>query len=163
MRQFYTIFPNCNALRSELSWTQYRLLMRVGNDSIREFYIEECIKSNWSSRQLERQINSFPSETELQKYIEERERLEERELQYTPEYKTKIVLIDKAALIAYIQIMLSAGRMVYNDISSEMVSKPDKHSIIAANKVKFYLDSKRISNYVEWDAAYGKIAVFVLR
>ncbi|MCI7077622.1 MAG: PDDEXK nuclease domain-containing protein [Veillonellaceae bacterium] len=59
MRQFYTIFPNCNALRSELSWTQYRLLMRVGNDSIREFYIEECIKSNWSSRQLERQINSF--------------------------------------------------------------------------------------------------------
>lgn len=138
--------------------------MRVGNDSIREFYIEEYIKSNWSSRQLERQINSFPSETELQKYIEEeREGLEERELQYTSEYKTKIVLIDKAALIAYIQIMLSAGRMVYNDISSEMVSKPDKHSIIAANKVKVYLDSKRISNYVEWDAAYGKIAVFVLR
>ena len=118
MRQFYTIFPNCNALRSELSWTQYRLLMRVGNDSIREFYIEECIKSNWSSRQLERQINSFPSETELQKYIEEeREGLEERELQYKSEYKTKIVLIDKAALIAYIQIMLSAGRMVYNVIS----------------------------------------------
>lgn len=84
-------------------------------------------------------------------------------MQYTPEYKTKIVLIDKAALIAYIQIMLSAGRMVYNAISSEMVSKPDKHSIIAANKVEFYLDSKRISNCVEWDAAYGKIAVFVLR
>ena len=44
-----------------------------------------------------------------------------------------------------------------------MVSRPDKHSIIAAYKVKVYLDSKIISDYVEWDAAYGKIAVFVLR
>lgn len=59
MRQFYLIFPNSHALRDELSWTHYRLLMRVENETAREFYTEEAIKSNWSTRQLERQINSF--------------------------------------------------------------------------------------------------------
>jgi predicted nuclease of restriction endonuclease-like (RecB) superfamily len=59
MRQFYITFPNANALRSELSWTHYRLLMRVENENARTFYMEEAVKGQWSTRQLERQINSF--------------------------------------------------------------------------------------------------------
>ena len=59
MRQFYIIFPNGYALRSELSWTYYRSLMCVENEKARNFYLEEAIKSNWSTRQLDRQINSF--------------------------------------------------------------------------------------------------------
>ena len=47
------------ALRSELSWTHYRILMRVENKEAREFYMDECVKSQWSTRQLERQINTF--------------------------------------------------------------------------------------------------------
>lgn len=46
MRQFYLTFPKSYALRSELSWTHYRLLMRVENKNARRFYIEEAIKSN---------------------------------------------------------------------------------------------------------------------
>lgn len=59
MRQFYLTFPNGYALRSELSWTHYRLLMRVENENARNFYLEEAIKSQWSTRQLERQINTL--------------------------------------------------------------------------------------------------------
>lgn len=59
IRQFYLTFNNRYALRSELSWTHYRLIMRLENDTKRQFYVDECIKSNWSTRQLERQINSF--------------------------------------------------------------------------------------------------------
>lgn len=59
MRQFYLTFPNCYALRSNLSWTHYRMLMRVENEKARNFYLEECEKANWSTRQLERQIDSF--------------------------------------------------------------------------------------------------------
>ena len=59
MRQFYQTFPNGYALRGELSWTHYRLLMRVENEKARQFYLEECAKAAWSTRQLERQINSF--------------------------------------------------------------------------------------------------------
>jgi len=59
MRQFYQQFPIRNALRSELGWTHYRLIMKVENEKARKFYMDESIKSNWSTRQLERQINSF--------------------------------------------------------------------------------------------------------
>lgn len=59
MRQFYNTFPIRNALRAELSWTHYRLLMRVDEPNRREFYLTECADSGWTSRQLERQINTF--------------------------------------------------------------------------------------------------------
>lgn len=44
MRQFYLTFPNGYALRSELSWTHYRLPMRVENDNAREFYMQEIFE-----------------------------------------------------------------------------------------------------------------------
>lgn len=59
MRQFYLAFPNGHTLRDELSWSHYRLLVRVENEKARSFYMEEAVKSQWSTRQLERQINSF--------------------------------------------------------------------------------------------------------
>lgn len=43
----------------ELSWTHYRLLMRVENQYARAFYEHEAINGRWSSRDLERQINSL--------------------------------------------------------------------------------------------------------
>jgi len=58
IRQFYMAFPIRDALRHELSWTHYRLIMRVNDELIRNFYMDECIKSQWSTRQLERQINT---------------------------------------------------------------------------------------------------------
>lgn len=57
-RQFYRAFPIVNALRSQLSWTQYRLLMRLDTEEQKEFYIAETTKNNWNSRQLERQVYS---------------------------------------------------------------------------------------------------------
>lgn len=59
MRQFYRIFPKRNALRSELTWTHYRHLMRVEKEHARAFYMKEAIAGSWSTRQLERQINSL--------------------------------------------------------------------------------------------------------
>lgn len=48
-----------SVLRKELSWTHYRLLMRVENKNARNYYIEETIAQNWSTRALDRQISSF--------------------------------------------------------------------------------------------------------
>ena len=59
MRQFYLVFQKHHALRDELSWTHYRLLMKIEDEEIRKFYLDECIEENWSTRQLDRQINSF--------------------------------------------------------------------------------------------------------
>ena len=48
-----------DALRPELSWTHYRLLLSVENEAARSYYMNEAADSNWSTRVLERQINSF--------------------------------------------------------------------------------------------------------
>ena len=61
-RQFYITYPNsenCYALRSKLSWTHHRLIMRVENNNARDYYLNEAAEQNWSSRVLERNINTF--------------------------------------------------------------------------------------------------------
>ena len=59
MRKFYRCFPIRDTLCPELSWSHYRTLMRISDEKIRRFYMEECAKSAWSVRQLERQINTM--------------------------------------------------------------------------------------------------------
>ena len=59
MKKFYVMFPNTNALRSQLTWTHYRLLLSVENEQARQWYMNEAIASAWSSRQLERQISTL--------------------------------------------------------------------------------------------------------
>ena len=57
-RQFYRTFPIASTLRTQLSWSHYKLLLGVDNEDKREYYIAETAKNNWSVRQMERQINS---------------------------------------------------------------------------------------------------------
>lgn len=59
IRQFYVVFPKWNAVRSELSWTHYRLLLKTEREDARLFYMQEAIEGNWSTRTLERQLNSL--------------------------------------------------------------------------------------------------------
>lgn len=59
MRQFYLTYPKRYTLCSELSWSHYRILMRIDDENRRNWYTEECAKSGWSVRQLERQINTL--------------------------------------------------------------------------------------------------------
>lgn len=46
-------------LRPELSWTHYRLLLKLEKEEARNFYMNEAANSNWSTRELERQMNSL--------------------------------------------------------------------------------------------------------
>ncbi|MBN1663554.1 MAG: DUF1016 family protein [Deltaproteobacteria bacterium] len=59
MRLFYQAFPNCDALRHELSWTHYRLLLGVEDQRAREWYMTEAAAQNWGTRALERQIGTL--------------------------------------------------------------------------------------------------------
>ena len=59
MRQFYECFPKWHTVCAELSWSHYRLLIRIKEQEKRNYYIKECVDCSWSVRQLERQINSF--------------------------------------------------------------------------------------------------------
>lgn len=59
MSQFYRVFPNLDALRLELSWTHYRLLLRVESEGARNWYINEAVNQNWNTRSLDRQIGTL--------------------------------------------------------------------------------------------------------
>ena len=52
MRKFYLVFQNRDALRPELSWTHYRILMRIEKDDARAFYLQESVEGNWSTLQI---------------------------------------------------------------------------------------------------------------
>ena len=58
-RQFYKTYPNGNALRSQLNWSQYRMLIQIPDPDKREYYELETVNEGWTGRQLERQINSM--------------------------------------------------------------------------------------------------------
>ncbi len=72
MRQLYLAFPklqavpakfnqdeNLQVLPEELSWTHFLLIIRVEEPLARQFYIKQCQLERWSTRELERQINSM--------------------------------------------------------------------------------------------------------
>lgn len=87
MRQFYCAYPIRDSLSPELSWTHYRRLIRVEDEKIREFYTEECVKSSWSVRQLDRQINSFFYERLLSSQDKKAVSDEIQALEPRPEYE----------------------------------------------------------------------------
>ena len=42
MRRFYLAFPIRDALRPDLSWTHYRLLLKVESEVARQWYMREA-------------------------------------------------------------------------------------------------------------------------
>jgi predicted nuclease of restriction endonuclease-like (RecB) superfamily len=58
MRQFYNYFPILSAVRRELTWTHYKMIIRIENEDARKWYVDETVVSNWTTRALERQIGT---------------------------------------------------------------------------------------------------------
>ena len=54
MRLFYQTFKNCDTLRHELTWSHYRMLLRVKDETARNWYMNEAANQTWSTRQLDR-------------------------------------------------------------------------------------------------------------
>lgn len=58
MRTFFKAYPNYNELNEKLSWSHYCELMIIKDKAKRSFYETECINSNWSVRELQRQLDT---------------------------------------------------------------------------------------------------------
>jgi hypothetical protein len=56
-RRFYRTYPIATALRTQLNWFQYRLLISINDDRKREYYELEASNHAWTGCELERQIN----------------------------------------------------------------------------------------------------------
>lgn len=59
MRKFYQCYPKGTTMLSQLSWSHYLELIKIEDDTKRNFYMHECINSNWNVRELARQRSTL--------------------------------------------------------------------------------------------------------
>ena len=57
-RQFYRFYSIASAVRTQLNWSQYKMLISIEDSTKREYYELEAVENGWTGRELERQINS---------------------------------------------------------------------------------------------------------
>src|ERR1035438_10728292 len=58
IRAFFLAFPIWNAVRTELSWTHYRIISRLKTESLRFQYVKLAVEGNWDTRSLQRNIRT---------------------------------------------------------------------------------------------------------
>lgn len=58
MRLMYVNYQNCQSVSGKLSWSHYTELLSISDELARSFYEQQCIRENWSVRELKRQRDS---------------------------------------------------------------------------------------------------------
>ena len=160
MRLFYKSFPKGYALRNlltesissavryqlepelrtELSWTHYRLLLKVKNDKTRFWYMNEAADNGWSTRVLERQINSFYYERLLKS--EKKGLLKKEVEENTPKISPENILKDPYIL----EFLDLDGKSVYreSDLKQELINKLHNFLLELGKGFSFVARQKRI-------------------
>ena len=118
MRQFYLQFENRDTLCHELSWSHYRILMKVENVDARTFYIDECTKSRWSVRELGRQVNTFYYERLLSS--QDKKAVEEHMKTHSEELTSKDIIKDPYVL-EFLGIE-KYEKLLEKDLEAELIS-----------------------------------------
>lgn len=130
-------------LQKELSWTHYRLLMRVENPAARNYYLEETIAQNWSTRALERQINTFYYERLLSSKNKKKTRAEAkqktRELLWRPED-----FIKDPFVLEFLNLP-SGNAFPEKDIEAAIINKLQQFLLEMGKGFSFVARQKRIS------------------
>ena len=70
MRLVYQAFPNRHTLCDQLTWSHYRTLACIEKAEARQFYFEECAKSGWSVRDLQRQVSTHFYERLVRNHVD---------------------------------------------------------------------------------------------
>jgi predicted nuclease of restriction endonuclease-like (RecB) superfamily len=144
MRQFYLAFPIRHALRDQsLSWTHYRLIMSVENPRAREFYVDECAKCGWSTRQLERQIHSFFYERLLASKGDESVRNEINVLE--PKQETKPTEILKSTYILEFLGLEDSNKYHEKELEQAIIDNLQHFLLEMGRGFTFVARQKRIS------------------
>jgi predicted nuclease of restriction endonuclease-like (RecB) superfamily len=138
-----TVNRKSHALRGELTWTHYRLLMKVENEVARDYYMEEAIAQNWSTRALERQINSFYYEriisSKNRRAVIEEGNKETNKLTLSPED-----FIKDPYILEFLNIPSDSG-FLEKDIEKAIIQKLQQFMLEMGKGFSFVAQQKRIS------------------
>jgi len=139
-RQFYRRYPIANALRSQLNWMQYRLLIRIDDDYKREYYELEASNNAWTGRELERQINSSLYERLLLSNDKEAVLAVARK-QRMPEHPTEI--IKDPMMLEFLGLKREAT-YYEKDLESAIISHLSEFLLELGNGFSFVARQKRL-------------------
>ncbi len=118
MRAFYQRYPKWNAVRTELSWTHYRSLIRIENPKARDWYTQEAITQNWSARALDRQISVLYYERLLSS--SDRQGVEQEALEKTQPLANNQNYLRDPYILDFLD--LPSRRLHENDIEQGIIS-----------------------------------------
>ena len=141
MRQFFIAFPIRHALRDQLSWTHYRLILKVEKQTARDYYLDECTEGNWSTRQLERQINSFCYERVLASH--DRQMVKNEIIRKEPG-KTALDTIKDPYILEFLGLPNNAG-LLETGIEQALIVHLQKFLLELGRGFTFEARQKRIS------------------
>jgi predicted nuclease of restriction endonuclease-like (RecB) superfamily len=144
MRQFYQTFPIRHTLRSELSWSHYRLLIRIDEPKRRDFYLNECVQSGWTVRQLDRQIHSLFYERLLATQKEHRPEVE-IEI-FTIEPKTDPQYILKDPYILEFLDLTENKKYTESELEQGLIDKLQEFLLELGKGFSFVARQKRITS-----------------
>lgn len=132
-----------DALRHELSWTHYRLLLKVENEAARTYYMNEAAEQNWSTRTLERQINSLYFERLLssknKKLLINQTNKEAKE-----DGPTIMDFVKDPYILEFLQLDQNAT-LYEKDVETELINKLQHFLLELGKGFSFVARQKRIS------------------
>ncbi|OHC69910.1 MAG: hypothetical protein A3H93_18660 [Rhodocyclales bacterium RIFCSPLOWO2_02_FULL_63_24] len=143
MRAFFQCFPIWNAVRSELSWTHYRVLTRVESEAARLWYMQEAAAQNWSSRALERQIGSLYYERLLLSQDKDAVATEARENLATLEQSPRAFVRDPV-MLEFLGLP-NAGKLLESSLEQALMDKLQDFLLELGKGFAFVARQQRIS------------------
>jgi predicted nuclease of restriction endonuclease-like (RecB) superfamily len=139
------IFDNSipHVLRRELSWTHYRLLMRVEDEAARNYYMNEAAEQNWSTRVLERQINSLY----FQRLLSSKNKqplIAKTEAENQQDQPTILDFVKDPYVLEFLQLQPNAT-LYERELETELLSKLQYFLLELGKGFSFVARQKRIS------------------
>ena len=143
MRGFFLSFEKCDALRRELSWTHYRLLLRVESQHARQWYMHEAATQGWSTRALERQIGTLYYERLLSS--QDRAPVEqEAAIKIQALGKTPREFVRDPVLLEFLGVP-SAASLLENDLEQVLINQLQAFLLELGKGFAFVARQQRIS------------------
>lgn len=153
-RQFYRIYPIANALRSQLNWTQYRLLIQISDPSKREYYELESVNNGWTARETERQIDSMLYERLLMSNDKEKI-LSVARKERIPENPTDII---KDPMILEFLGLERKAEYYEKDLESALIDHLQQFLLELGNGFSFIARQKRL--FIEDDEYFADLVFY---